>query len=483
MNRSMILYIIGSLLEIEAALLLLPALIGFGYHEKSALIFLCVATVTGAAGLLIVSKKPKDSSFFAREGFVATALCWLIMSAIGALPFRISGQIPHYVDALFEMVSGFTTTGASILTDVEALDKCMLFWRSFSHWVGGMGVLVFMMAILPLTGAGGQKLYLMRAESPGPSVEKLSPKIQTTATWLYGIYLGLTVLCILFLMFGGMDWFSSVCLAFGAAGTGGFSVLNSSFASYNLYCKTVCTIFMLLFGINFNFYYLMIIRRMRDALHIEEIRWYIGIYFFASLTILLNLHHAGMLGTQAQPIDAFFSVSSIMTTTGYGTADFNLWPTYSKMILVIIMFSGACAGSTGGGLKVSRLIICVKSVSKELRRLVQPRTVRHIRMDGKKVEHATAMNTLAYLVAFVVIYIASILVVSIDGFDTTTAFTAVAATINNIGPGLNIVGPTGNYAQFSYLSKFVLIFDMLAGRLEIWPLLFLMSPVTWKRRQ
>ncbi len=483
MNRSMIIYLIGCLLEVEAALLLLPALIGLGFQERSALIFLLVAAGAALLGLLPILRRPKNTSFYAREGFVTTALSWLLMSAVGALPFRLSGQIPRYIDALFETVSGFTTTGASILTDIESLDKCMLFWRSFSHWVGGMGVLVFMMAILPLAGAGGQKLYLMRAESPGPSVDKLSPKIQTTATWLYGIYLGLTVMCFLLLCAGGMDWFTSMCMTFGAAGTGGFGVLGTSFATYSYTCKVVCTVFMLLFGINFNFYYLVIIRRFRDALHMEEIWWYLAVYFFAALTILLNLGRAGMLGDTAHGIDAFFSVASIMTTTGYATVDFNLWPTYSRIILVTIMFSGACAGSTGGGIKISRLIIAIKSVSKELRRMVQPRTVRHVRLDGKKVEHATAMNTLAYIVIFVMIYIVSLLLISVDGFDTTTSFTAVAATINNIGPGLNVVGPAGNFSQFSVLSKLVLIFDMLAGRLEIWPLLFLFTPSTWKGQQ
>ena len=480
MNRSMIAYLVGCLLEVEAALMLLPALIALVFQERSGILFLLVGAGAALLGLLLILRKPKDSSFYAREGFVTTALSWLILSAIGALPFRLSGQIPHYVDALFETVSGFTTTGASILRDVEALDKCMLFWRSFSHWVGGMGVLVFMMAILPLAGAGGQKLYLMRAESPGPSVDKLSPKIQTTATWLYGIYLGLSVLCFALLCIGGMDWFSSLCMTFGAAGTGGFGVLGSSFASYSYFCKVVCTVFMMLFGVNFNFYYLVITRRMRDAFRIEEVWWYAAIYFFAVGTILLNLNHAGMLGTEARGIDAFFSVASVMTTTGYATVDFNLWPTYSRIILVAIMFSGACAGSTGGGIKVSRLIIAVKSVSKELRRMVQPRTVRHVRLDGKKVEHATAMNTLAYIVIFVMIYLVSLLIIATDGFDTTTTFTAVAATFNNIGPGLNMVGPVGNYADFSILSKLVLIFDMLAGRLEIWPLLFLLAPGTWK---
>ncbi|MBR1759405.1 MAG: TrkH family potassium uptake protein [Lachnospiraceae bacterium] len=481
MNLSMIIYILGCLMEVEAGLMLLPAIVGWGYGEKSALAFLIVAAVEALIGFLIILKKPKDTSFYAKEGFVTTAFSWIILSAVGAIPFSVTGQIPSYVDAFFETVSGFTTTGASILVNVEVLDKCMLFWRSFSHWIGGMGVLVFMMAILPLAGAGGQKLYLMRAESPGPSVDKLSPKIQDTAIWLYGIYLALTVLCFILLLAGGMDWFTSICMSFGAAGTGGFSVLASGYASYSYYSKVVATVFMMLFGVNFNFYYLVITKRIKDALKMEEVRWYAAVYFFAVITILINLWHVGMLGHDALGIDAFFSVASVMTTTGYATADFNLWPTYSRIILVIIMFSGACAGSTGGGIKISRMIILIKSVNKELRRMIQPRAVRHVRLDNKKVEHATAMNTLAYLAVFVLIYVISLLIVATDGFDTTTTFTAIAATFNNIGPGLGMVGPVGNYSEFSVLSKLVLSFDMLAGRLEIYPLLFLIMPSTWRR--
>ena len=480
MNLSMIAYIVGCVIEIEAALMLLPALVGLCYQEKTGWAFVLVAAVAALVGLLMVRKKPKNTSFFAREGMVATALSWLTMSAIGAVPFSITGQIPHYLDALFEMVSGFTTTGASILNVVEALDHCMLFWRSFSHWIGGMGVLVFMLAILPL--AGGQNLYLMKAESPGPTVEKLSPKLRSSASCLYGIYLALSLICFLLLKIGGMSVFDAACLTFGAAGTGGFGTLTSSFAEYSMFCKVTATVFMLLFGMNFNFYFLLILRKFKDAVHMEEIRWYLAVYLFAALTILLNLKGAGMLGTEAKPIDAFFSVSSIMTTTGYATVDFNQWPTYSRMILVLIMFTGACAGSTGGGIKISRFIIYIKAVSKELRRMIQPRSVRHLRMDGKTVGDSVLQNTFVYLVVFVMIYAVSMLLVSLNGFDTTTTLTAVAATINNIGPGLNLVGPAGNYANFSWLSKIVLIFDMLAGRLEIYPLMIFFLPSTWKRR-
>ncbi len=479
MNLSMIGYIVGCVVEIEAVLMLLPALVGLIYGEQSGMCFLVCAGIAALVGLISIRRKPKNTTFYAREGIVATALSWLVMSAIGAAPFAITGQIPHYLDALFEMVSGFTTTGASILSQVEALDKCMLFWRSFSHWIGGMGVLVFMLAILPL--AGGHNLYLMRAESPGPTVDKLSPKLRSSAAWLYGIYLGLSLLCFLFLKIGGMTVFEAICLTFGAAGTGGFGVVTSSFADYSMFCKVTVTVFMLLFGLNFNFYYLLIFRKIKDALKMEEIRWYLFAFLFASGTILLNLYHVGLIGNGVGPIDAFFSVSSVMTTTGYATVDFNLWPTYSKIILVTIMFTGACAGSTGGGIKISRFVIYFKAVSKELRRLAHPRSVRHLRLNGKTVDDDVVQNTFVYLVVFVLIYGVSVLIVALDGLDTTTTFTAVAATINNIGPGLGLVGPSGNFACFGWLSKVVLIFDMLAGRLEIFPLVIFFLPATWKK--
>ena len=481
MNLPMIAYIVACVMEIEAALMLLPAAIGLIHGEKSGWSFLIVAVCAALIGLISIARKPKNTSFFAREGLVATALSWLVMSAVGAVPFRITGQIPHYLDALFEMVSGFTTTGASILLEVERLDKCMLFWRSFSHWIGGMGVLVFMLAILPLVGAGGQNLYLMRAESPGPTVDKLSPKMRSSAAWLYGIYLALSLMDFILLKIGGMTVFEAACLTFGTAGTGGFGVLGDSFASYSIMCKVVTTVFMLLFGVNFNFYFLLVLRRVKEAVKMEEVRWYLLVYLFVAVTILLNLHHAGILGRDAHPIDAFFSVASIMTTTGYATVDFDLWPTYSRMILVAIMFTGACAGSTGGGIKISRFIIYFKAVSKELRRMAHPRSVRHLRIDGKPVADGTLQNTFVYMVVFVSLYAASALILALDGFDPTTTFTAVAATINNIGPGLGRVGPAGNFSGFSYLSKCVLILDMLAGRLEIYPLLIFFLPSTWRR--
>lgn len=391
----------------------------------------------------------------------------------------MTGQIPHYINALFEMVSGFTTTGASILHEVEPLDHCMLFWRSFSHWIGGMGVLVFMLAILPM--AGGQNLHLMRAESPGPTVGKLVPKLRAVGHLalrdLSGPVCGLLPAAV----DRRMPAFEALCLTFGTAGTGGFAVLNSGFAEYSLYSKWVVTVFMTLFGMNFNFYYLVILRKFKDAIKMEEIRWYLILFFFAAITILLNLKHAGILGTQAQTVDAFFSVSSVMTTTGYATADFNLWPSYSRTILVMLMFTGACAGSTCGGIKMSRWIIYWKTLKRELRRMTHPRSVWHIQMDGKTLESGVLQNTFAYLAIYVLIYAASLLIISLDGMDLTTSFTAIAATINNIGPGLELVGPMGNFDCFSFLSKIVMIFDMLAGRLEIYPLMIFFLPSTWKR--
>ena len=479
MNLPMIAYVVGCILEIEAVLMLLPMAVGFAYGESSAWAFLITAVGAAILGAIPLLRRPRNRSLYAREGFVATAFSWVVISAVGALPFRITGQIPRYVDALFEMVSGFTTTGASILQNVELLDRCMLFWRSFSHWVGGMGVLVFMLAILPLVG--GQNLHLMRAESPGPSVGKLVPKLRNSAFWLYAIYFGLTVINIILLKIGGMNLLDAACLAFGTVGTGGFSTLASGFADYSMFCKVVTTVFMLLCGLNFNFFYFLILRKFRDALRMEEIFWYIFAFLFTSVTIIFDLLANGMLGTEAGVIDAFFSVSSVMTTTGYATADFNLWPTYSRIILVLIMFTGACAGSTGGGIKISRWIIYWKCVTKEFRRLTHPRSVRHVRLDGKRVEDAVIQNTLVYLALFVMIYVVSLLLVALDGFDLTTSFTAVAATINNIGPGLEIVGPMGNFSSLSWLSKCVLIFDMLAGRLEIFPLLILFLPSTWRK--
>ena len=427
---------------------------------------------------MVLLKRPKPAVFYAKDGFVSVGLSWVVLSVMGALPFVISGSIPHPVDALFETVSGFTTTGSSILSDVEALPKCMLFWRSFTHWVGGMGVLVFMLTILPMSG--GYHMNLMRAESPGPSVERFVPTVKSTAKILYGIYICLSLLELLLLLVGKMPMFDALTLTFGTAGTGGFGIKNDSIGSYTTYQQTVITIFMILFGVNFNVYFLFLLKKIRQGLKNEELRAYLGIILGAILLITVNI--AGKFGN---PFLAFhhaaFQVGSIITTTGYSTVDFNTWPTFSKTVLVLLMLIGASAGSTGGGIKVSRIVILAKSVKKELKQYLHPHSISKIKMDGKPVEHEVVRSINVFLIAYLLIYAVSMLIVSLDNFDFTTTFTSVAATINNIGPGLDLVGPAANFGILSVPSKLVLIFDMLAGRLEIFPLLLLFVPDTWRK--
>ena len=409
---------------------------------------------------------------------MAVALSWIVLSITGAIPFVLSGAIPHPIDAIFETVSGFTTTGASILTEVESLPRSILFWRSFSHWIGGMGVLVFLLSLLPL--AGGYHMNLMRAESPGPSVSKLVPKVQSTAKILYSIYLGMTVLQIIFLLLGRVPLFDTLCITFGSAGTGGFGIKNDSLGSYSTYCQVVTTIFIILFGVNFSAYYLILTKKFKAAFHIEEIRYYFGIILAAIILIAINTRHMFSGFAQAFQQSAF-QVGSIITTTGYSTTDFNQWPALSKTILVLLMFIGACAGSTGGGIKVSRIVLLLKAARKEFQLYLHPNAVKKIKMDQKTVPHETLRSTNIFLSVYLVIFCASVLLISLDNFDLITNFTSVAATLNNIGPGLEIVGPMGNFSSFSYLSKSVLIFDMLAGRLEIFPLLLLFFKNTWKK--
>ena len=474
MNKRMIAYILGILLLCEAGLLLLPTIVSLIYGESVVTSFLATIALLVATGLILVAMKPKNKTIYARHGLVIVALGWILMSLFGALPFYFSGEIPNYLNALFESVSGFTTTGSSILTDVEALSKSMLFWRSFTHWIGGMGVLVFIMAVLPLAGGGGD-LHLMKAESPGPNVSKLVPKSTKTAQILYSIYLVLTIIEILILLFGGMSLFESVTLTFGTAGTGGFGVLNSSIASYSPFCQGVITVFMTLFGINFNFYFLLLCKKFKDAFKSEEVWTYLAIMLSAIVVIAINVKDMFASFGEALHHSAF-QVSSVMTTTGYATTDFNQWPELSRMIMLAVMCVGACAGSTGGGLKVSRVILLLKSARREFRRISHPRSVKIITFDGNRVSDDTIRNTFAYFFIYVMIFAASVLVVALDNFDFTTTVTSVIATLNNIGPGLNMVGATGNFSEFSFLSKLVLIADMLLGRLEIFPLLFLFAP-------
>ena len=413
-----------------------------------------------------------------REGFATTALSWIVISIMGAVPFVLTGCIPDPIDALFETVSGFTTTGASILPAVEGLPRGILLWRSFTHWIGGMGVLVFLLTLLPLTG--GSHVNLMKAKSPGPQVDKLVPKVQSTAKLLYGIYLALTLAQRVFLMAGGMPLFESLLTAFGTAGTGGFGFKNDSFAQFSPYIQWVVTIFMILFGVNFNFYFLLLLRRFRRAVSSEEVRAYLGIILVSIGIITLNIRsmYSG-LGEALR--HAAFQVGSIITTTGFSSCDFDLWPTLSKQLLVLLMFVGACAGSTGGGMKVSRILIFRKTVGKELKQAMHPQVVAPVRMDGKLLSHETIRTTNVYLCAYLFILVASIMLISLDGFDMVTNFTAVVATLNNIGPGLSQVGPMMNFAGFSNPAKLVLIFDMLAGRLELFPMLVLFLPSAWRK--
>ena len=478
MNSSMIRVILGHVLRIEAAFMLLPCLIALIYREREGFIYLIVAGACALIGVIMSAiKKPTDSALYLKEGCVATALSWIMLSLFGALPFCLTGEIPSYVDSLFETISGFTTTGASILNDVESLSYTSLFWRSFTHWIGGMGVLVFLLAIIPLSG--GSNINLMRAESPGPSVGKLVPKIKSSARILYVIYFIMTIAEMGLLTIGGMKPFHAITLSMGTAGTGGFGVLNSSIASYSSYCQWVITVFMILFGVNFNAFYFILIGKVRKFFEVEEVRWYLGIILAAILMVSINIR--GVYGSVSETVrNAAFQVASIITTTGYSTTDFNIWPMFSKVILVVLMFIGACAGSTGGGIKVSRIVIMLKTVKKELNNYSHPKSIKKIMFEKKAVEHEVLRAINVYLITFIIIFTLSLTLLSFEDHDFSTTFTAVAATINNIGPGLNMVGPTGNFAFWSIPSKFVLMIDMLAGRLELFPLLILFSPKVLK---
>ena len=485
MNVKSISRTVGLILLITGIFQLFPLLVAVIDHEPRNILAyiesLCLILLVGSA--LLLFSRGGNRMFSAQEGFAATGLSWIFMSAFGALPFFLSGQIPSYVDAFFEMVSGFTTTGASILTDVEALSRCNLFWRSFSHWLGGMGVLVFLLAVVP--GArknGGTGIYLMRAESPGPSVDKLTPHLRQTAMILYGIYILLTALCIVCLLLGGMPVFDSFCIAFGTAGTGGFAIKNSSMGGYSYFLQTVVTVFMFLFGVNFSLYYMLLLRKFKAVFKNEELRLYFGIA--ASSIVLIAINISRMYDTVYESVHhAAFQVVSIMTTTGYGTVDFEQWPAFSKAILLSLMFIGASAGSTGGGLKVSRVLLLMKSIRRTIRKALHPRRVQPVYMDGRAVSEEVCDNVNAYLAIYCVILVLSFAIISVDGFSIGTNFSAVASCFNNIGPGFELVGATQNFSIYSDLSKIILSLDMLLGRLEIFPLLLLLSPDTWSRRR
>lgn len=477
MNTSVIRYILGNVLKLEAVLMLLPCIVAGFYYEKQGFTFLIVALMCFFIGFLLSFKKPSNTMFYLKEGCITTSLSWILLSFFGCLPFVFTGEIPSFTDALFETISGFTTTGASILSDVEALSHTSLFWRSFTHWIGGMGVLVFLLAIIPMSGAS--HINLMRAESPGPSVGKLVPKLKATARILYIIYFGLTVIEAIFLLFGGMPVFDSITTALGTAGTGGFGIKNDSITSYSVYIQWVITVFMILFGVNFNAYYLLIYGSLKKALAVEEVKYYFLIIFASILFISLNILNLCNNFFDALT-KAAFQVGSIITTTGFSTADFDLWPETSKTIIVFLMFVGACAGSTGGGIKVSRFIIVIKNVGKELNSYIHPKSVKKVQFEGKPIDHDVVRSVNVYFITFVIIFCMSVFIVSFENKDFTTNFTAVAATINNIGPGLSMVGPTQNFGHFTILSKYIFMLDMLAGRLELFPLLILFYPSVWK---
>ena len=488
MNYRMVFSMTGRLLLLEAGLLLLPAACSAVYGEPSVwalLIAAAIALLVGG-GMVLICRTHKQA-IYAKEGFVIAALSWIFLSAVGALPFVISGEIPNYIDAFFETVSGFTTTGASILTNLGtraeplALSHGILFWRSFTHWVGGMGVLVLMMALVP--SGSGRTIHVMRAEAPGPIVGKLVPRLRDTAKILYLIYLALTAVEVVCLLVAGMPLFDSLIHTFGTAGTGGFGMYSTSVGEYNIACQWIITVFMWLFGVNFNVYYLLLIRSVRSALSNREVWLYGGITLFAVAAITVNVLPLEQYATIEETVrHAAFQVSSIITTTGYATTDFNLWPMFAKCVLVLLMFIGACAGSTGGGLKVSRVMLVGKAVGRELKRLVHPRSVGVVRLEGKRVEESVVQSATAYIVLYFMLFGASFLLLCLEpAFDLESNFTAVASCINNIGPGLGAVGPTGSYADYSVLSKVVLSFAMLLGRLEIYPLVLALLPGTWTK--
>ena len=482
MNYKMMGKFIGRILMVEAVFMVPAMLISLWEREFGAVIAFMwsLAAILAAAGGLLWLGRSSQKKFYAKEGLACVGLSWIAMSLLGCLPFFLSGVMPNYIDALFEIVSGFTTTGASILPAVEGLPKGILYWRSFSHWLGGMGVLVFLLAISS-SGGNGFTMHLLRAESPGPNVGKLVPKMKKTATILYLIYILLTVLDVIFLLLGDMPLFEAVCTAFGTVGTGGFGVKNDSIAGYSPYIQNVCTVFMFLCGVNFTCYYLLLLKQFKSVFFDEELKSYVAVTVGSILLITMNLK--GFYDTVGETIrHAAFQVVTIMTTTGFATTDYELWPGFSKAVLMCLMIIGASAGSTGGGFKFSRALLMLKSLRRSVLQVVHPQKVQVVRMNGQPIEEKVLQNTNAYLAAYVVIVVGSYLLISVDGFSSTTNFSAVLACVNNIGPGFDMVGPTCNFASYSVFSKLVLIFDMLAGRLEIFPILMLFSRSSWKHR-
>jgi trk system potassium uptake protein TrkH len=483
MNFKMICRFIGKILLVEAVFMVPALIISLIVGEKSAIFgfLFSIGMILFVSLCMLIAGRNSKRMFLAREGLVCVALSWIVMSLLGCFPFYFSREIPDFIDALFETVSGFTTTGSSILANVEGLSKGLLYWRSFTHWLGGMGVLVFLLAIVNNTkNSDGFTMHILRAESPGPKVSKLVPKMKKTAEILYIMYILLTILNIIFLLIGGMSGFDAVCTAFGTAGTGGFGIKNDSIAGYSPYIQNVCTVFMLLFGVNFSIYYLLLIRQFKNVLKDEELRMYIGLVLGSIILITINL--SGYYDTLGERIrHSSFQVASIATTTGFATTDFDLWPSFSKTILICLMLVGACAGSTGGGFKCGRALLIFKNLKRKIKQMLYPNKVQVVKMNNEPVDEKILQMSNAYLAAYVVIIIVSVLIVSMDGFSITTNITSVISTLNNIGPGLEVAGPTCNFADFSTLSKIILILDMLAGRLEIFPILILLSPSTWKK--
>ena len=479
MNYAMIFYLLGYICNVEALLMLLPLAVGLLYGESVGSTFGLTIVLLLAVGAVLTRKRPQKQTFYAKEGFVTVSLCWIVLSLFGALPLFLSGEVGPFVDCFFEIVSGFTTTGASIIPNVETLSQGILFWRSFTHWVGGMGVLVFVLMVLPM--AGQSSIHLMRAESPGPRVGKFVPKLRSTAVLLYGIYMLLTVILVVLLALGGMSLFDSLIFSFGTAGTGGFANYAASVGHFgSAYFDWVITIFMILFGVNFNVYYLILFGHVVQGLKSEEMRYYFAIIAASIAMITLNIAHL-YDNTLTALRYASFQVASIITTTGFATADFALWPVFSRVVLLLLMIAGACAGSTGGGIKTSRLIIAIKSSWQELRHLLHPRTVTRVRLDGRPVEEETLSAVGSYLTFYALITGISVLLLSVEGYNFDTTISAVLACFNNIGPGIGLVGPMGNYGFFTPFSKLLLSFDMLLGRLEIFPMLVLFSPSVWRR--
>ncbi len=481
MNYKMVLYLIGQLLRVEGLLLFLPLLCAVAFREDTLTAFLIPAVLLIAAGSVLTFRMPEKREIYAKEGFAIVGLSWILLSVFGALPFMLSGTIPHFIDALFETASGLSTTGASILQDIDPLPRSVLFWRSFTHWVGGMGVLVFTLAVLPKSNERTLRLmHVMRAEVPGPTVGKLVSRVKSTARILYGIYIAMTVTEFLLLCVK-LPVFDALCTSFGTAGTGGFALWNDSIAHYqSAYAEWVIGIFMVLFSLNFNLFYLLLLRQFKPVFKNSELRWFMAIVLTATALIAYDVH--AFYGSAGETLrHAFFQVTTIISTTGFSTVDFNQWPILSKTILVLLMFIGACAGSTGGGLKVGRVILLAKTFFREVRHMLHPRSVTAVSIDGKRVDEEVMRGASSFIITYIFLFAISVLVLAVcNEFDLVSNFTAVAACINNIGPGLEIVGPAGNYAGFSDVSKLMLTFDMLAGRLELFPMLMVFSPSIWR---